>query len=62
MFADDIFKEVFARNPRDKAAWLRYRRRILEHGGSRNELEMVKEFLGRSINPVASLWSLTAML
>ena len=62
VFADDIFKEVFARDPWDKLAWRRYRREILEYGGSRNELEMVEEFLGRTVNPRASLWNLVAVL
>ncbi|GAM90132.1 hypothetical protein ANO11243_081720 [Dothideomycetidae sp. 11243] len=47
VFAADLFHTKFARNPRDKIAWERYRRAILEPGNSRDGLVMLEEFLGR---------------
>jgi thimet oligopeptidase len=47
VYADDMFS-VFDKNGLlDKTTGLRYRDIILSNGGSRDELEMVKEFLGR---------------
>jgi hypothetical protein len=48
VFAADIYHNTFAGETRDQEAWERYRRGILEHGGCRDEMEMLKEFLGRS--------------
>jgi len=62
VFADDMFNEVFAKNPRDRVAWERYRKGVLEQGGSRNELDMLEELLGRPINPEASLVDLELKL
>ena len=62
VFADDIFHSIFARNPYDKAAWVRYRRGILEYGGSRNELDILEELLGRPVDPSASLLTLEMRL
>lgn len=55
VFAADLFESTFADNPRDQAAWDRYRRGILEPGGSRDEMQMMEEFLGRPVNPQALL-------
>lgn len=55
VFAADLFESTFADNPRDQDAWDRYRRDILEPGGSRDEMQMMEEFLGRPINPQALL-------
>lgn len=57
-FAADIFQIVFAKEPHSQEAWDKYRRGILEYGGSRNELEMLEEFIGRPTNPDALLQSL----
>jgi thimet oligopeptidase len=47
VYADDMFS-VFDKNGiMDKATGLKYRDIILANGSSRDELEMVKEFLGR---------------
>ncbi|RFU30370.1 hypothetical protein B7463_g5987, partial [Scytalidium lignicola] len=46
IFAANLFQTTFAENPRSRVAWERFRHGILEYGGSRNELEIVEEFLG----------------
>lgn len=46
VFAADLFESVFAEDPRSEAAWAKFRRVILEPGASRDELQMLKEFLG----------------
>lgn len=49
--AQDIVQTYFANDPYDKEAWAKYRREILEYGGSHSdELEMLTEFLGRRPN------------
>jgi thimet oligopeptidase len=50
VYADDMFS-IFDKNGlMDKSTGLRYRDIILANGSSRDELEMVKEFLGREPN------------
>ncbi|THZ06051.1 zincin [Aureobasidium pullulans] len=51
VFAADMFQTNFATAPRDRLAWDRYRREILEPGSSRDELEMLESFLGHPPNP-----------
>lgn len=46
VLAADIFEKTFAENPRSRDAWDQYRRGILEHGASRDELELLEQFLG----------------
>jgi metallopeptidase MepB len=46
VFAADIFANTFAESPRSHKAWEKYRRGILEYGGSRDEIKMLEEFLG----------------
>jgi len=58
VFAADVFETFFAKNPRDRTAWERYRRMILEPGGSRDEKKLVEEFLGRPLRTEAYLQSL----
>jgi metallopeptidase MepB len=49
--AQDIMQTYFANDPYDKEAWAKYRREVLEYGGSHaNELEMLTKFLGRPPN------------
>ncbi|KAK0385539.1 hypothetical protein NLU13_6719 [Sarocladium strictum] len=55
VFAADLFKTIFARDPRDLASWDNYRRGILEPGGSRDCLEMLTTFLGHAPDPSALL-------
>ncbi|KAK1994289.1 peptidase family M3 [Colletotrichum falcatum] len=57
-FAADFFETCFARDPRDPDAWDRYRRCVLEHGGSRDAMGMMTEFLGREAGVDALLRSL----
>lgn len=42
-----MFKTVFEKEPMDKEAGALYRRAILQPGGSRDEMDSLKEFLGR---------------
>lgn len=51
VFAADLFETTFAENPRSQASWERYRCGILEYGGSRDELQMLEEFLGHRPSP-----------
>jgi metallopeptidase MepB len=58
VFAEEIFQNVFAKDPNDKSAWERFRRGILQYGGSRNEREVLEEFLGREPTPEALIRAL----
>lgn len=42
-----MFQEKFKSDPLNRDAGLNYRRLVLEKGGSRPELEILREFLGR---------------
>lgn len=48
-----MFHTVFAKDPMDPKAGRRYRHTVLEKGGSQDEMETLKQFLGRepSIEP-----------
>ncbi|KAB8232001.1 M3 family metallopeptidase [Aspergillus alliaceus] len=49
--AQDLFFSVFAEAPYNKDSWDRYRRHILEQGGSQQDLlKMLEDFLGRPPN------------
>jgi len=54
-FAQDLFQSVFAAEPTNLDAWNRYRRGILEYGGSypKGVLKMLEVFLGHPPNPDA---------
>lgn len=45
VFTADIYQNTFIEDPRSQTAWEKYRRGILEYGGSRDEMEMLEEFL-----------------
>lgn len=45
-----MYQSFFKKNPMDKAEGRRYRKTILERGGSFDEMEALKEFLGREPN------------
>jgi len=47
VYSLDIFHTVFKPDPINASEGLRYRRMILEKGGSQDEMEMLSEFLGR---------------
>lgn len=51
VFGADIFETAFAADTANRETWERYKRIILEPGGSRDELKSVEEFLGRPISP-----------
>ncbi|EHA23688.1 hypothetical protein ASPNIDRAFT_180255 [Aspergillus niger ATCC 1015] len=53
--AADIWTSNFRDDPMSAEAGLRYRRIVLANGGSRDELDMLREFLGRSPSPEAYL-------
>ena len=58
VYAEDMFS-VFDKNGiMDSKTGMRYRKAILANGGSRDEFEMVKDFLGRAPNQTAFLRSL----
>ncbi|KAG9235421.1 metallopeptidase MepB [Amylocarpus encephaloides] len=50
VYATDIFETKFKRNPLDPEEGRRYRRLILEKGGSKPEMELLEEYLGRPPN------------
>ncbi|KAK0646737.1 peptidase family M3 [Cercophora newfieldiana] len=60
VFAADVFDTMFAANPRDRKTWERYRRTILQPGGSVDAKKMIEEFLGRPVNPDALMRRLRA--
>ncbi|SMR57284.1 unnamed protein product [Zymoseptoria tritici ST99CH_1E4] len=47
VLAADMFESTFSRDPMSRREGLRYRYTILQLGGSRDAMEMVREFLGR---------------
>jgi len=50
VFSDDMFASVFMKakdGPFDKDAGLKYRKCILQPGGSRDAVDMLRDFLGR---------------
>ncbi|KAF5578389.1 hypothetical protein FPANT_9997 [Fusarium pseudoanthophilum] len=48
VFAEELFESTFLEDPRRASALDRYRKGILEFGGSRDELELLEEYLGHS--------------
>ncbi|RMY48035.1 hypothetical protein D0865_08320 [Hortaea werneckii] len=55
IYASDMFSTVFQNDPRSSEAGLRYRRTLLENGSSRDEMQMIVDFLGRPPDPKALL-------
>ncbi|KZT12028.1 Metalloprotease [Laetiporus sulphureus 93-53] len=53
VFAADMYETVFKQDPLDPVRGARYRKSILLPGGSREELDSLKEFLGRPPNSEA---------
>ncbi|EGX96221.1 metallopeptidase MepB [Cordyceps militaris CM01] len=51
VFSTDMFYTAFKENPMDGEAGRRYRKLVLERGGSMDENVMLREFLGREPNP-----------
>ncbi|KAA8906667.1 hypothetical protein FN846DRAFT_713323 [Sphaerosporella brunnea] len=50
VFSTDMFYTAFKKSPMDGLIGRRYRHTVLEKGGSRDEMESLKEFLGREPN------------
>ena len=49
--AQDVFLSTFAEDPFQKDKWEKYRREILQNGGSQQDLfQMLERFLGRPPN------------
>jgi Zn-dependent oligopeptidase len=46
IIAANLFQTTFAEDPQSRVAWERFRHGILGYGGSRNELEILVDFLG----------------
>ncbi|KAJ3515380.1 hypothetical protein NLJ89_g1791 [Agrocybe chaxingu] len=55
VFAADMYATVFKADPLDPARGKLYRDKILRYGGSREELDSLKDFLGREPNSEAFL-------
>ncbi|KAK6521953.1 hypothetical protein TWF281_002526 [Arthrobotrys megalospora] len=53
VFASDMYFTGFKKNPMDPEKGRRYRHEVLEKGGSRDEMESLKAFLGREPNSEA---------
>ena len=47
VYSADMFHTIFAKDPMNPAEGQRYRRTVLEKGGSIDALDLLKEFLGR---------------
>lgn len=50
VYSADMFHSVFEKSPMDGKEGRRYRHMVLEKGGSQDEMETLKEFLGREPN------------
>lgn len=50
VFSTDMFYAAFKKAPMDGVQGRRYRHTVLEKGGSRDEMETLKDFLGREPN------------
>jgi len=55
VFSLDMFYSVFKKAPMDGKEGRRYRHTVLERGGSKDEMDVLKEFLGREPNSLAFL-------
>lgn len=52
-YAQDLFTAMFENNPMSREVGMRYRKTVLEPGGSRNGMDLLEEFLGRKPNSSA---------
>ncbi len=55
MYSCDLFQQFQDTGIMDKALGMKYRRLILGPGGSRDSMELIREFLGREPNQTAFL-------
>lgn len=58
VFATDMYQTVFKGDPFNVDAWKRYRHEFLEYGGSRDEMDLLTAFLGRTPTSEAFLLQL----
>ncbi len=58
VYSEDMFSKFEENGVMDQETGKRYRREVLSKGASKDELEMVKSFLGREPNEKAFLKSL----
>lgn len=47
VYSTDMFYTIFKANPMNAKEGRRYRHTVLERGGSREEMDILEEFLGR---------------
>lgn len=55
VFSADMFRTVFSSDPMDPSKGALYREQILRPGGSKDEMDLLKAFLGREPNSEAFL-------
>jgi len=53
VYSRDLFETKFSHDPLNVAEGRRYRRVVLERGGSRPEMSLLEEYLGRRPNGLA---------
>lgn len=53
VYATDIFKAAFEKDPMDREQGLRYRRVVIGKGSSEDPMVMLREYLGRETGPEA---------
>lgn len=58
VIAEDLFEHTFSTDPESTAAWNHFRHGILQYGGSRDESEILVNYLGRKPSPTALIRSL----
>jgi len=56
--ARENFDHVFAPDPRSRQAWTRFRQVVLEPGGSKSDLNIIKSMLGGRLPNTQALSSL----
>ena len=49
VYAEDIFRTFFKADPMNTEQGIRYRREVLEKGGSQDELKTLTDYLGRGV-------------
>jgi hypothetical protein len=52
-YAQDLFLSAFASDPMSREVGMRFRRTVLEPGGSQNGMDLLENFLGREPNMLA---------
>jgi metallopeptidase MepB len=52
-YGQDLFLSAFASDPMSREVGMRFRRTVLELGGSQNGMDLLENFLGREPNMLA---------